>query len=76
MRFLSTWFAPPRAWADAYADHLKTEWDSYLAWRELQRCCGCGKAVMDARPGDIWATETECLPCFEERCNSKKKNSV
>jgi hypothetical protein len=76
MRFLGTWFAPRRTWADAYEAHLKAEWDGYLAWRELQRCSGCGKALKDARPGEIWACETECFPCFEDRCNSKKKNSA
>jgi hypothetical protein len=67
----------PLAGARAYAEALAQEHAQYLAWANAQMCWGCGKLARD-RPRDengvaldLWATEMECMACFERRTGPK-----
>jgi hypothetical protein len=52
----------PLANAKAYAEALAQEHAQYLAWALMQVCW---VAL------DLWATEMECMACFERRTGPK-----
>jgi hypothetical protein len=55
-----------------YPDPDPTPFDAYLTWLQEQKCIGCGTAYKERKPDEMWATEFECMACFDKRCKEKR----